>query len=163
MEGESKRNEDGTFKDGHTGNPEGVNGHARGWQRYGDRAQKLAERYSTAEILLFGSDPVVRAAKLSYWDSVIVLHMARMIDPKLTETDSGADSVNRERSAMLDRIEGAPKQTIAGDPDKPLVKSDTDAIVRTILSLAAQAKSGGVSVTNEVDSGGAAGPDNPSG
>ena len=41
-----------------------------------------------------------------------VVHMARAIDAGLTQTQSGADHVNKEREALISRIEGTPKQTL---------------------------------------------------
>jgi hypothetical protein len=59
-----------------------------------------------------------------------------------------------------DQIDGKLPQTIAGDPDNPLVTNDSDTIVRTILGLAAKAKSGGLSGESEVDSSSSLNADN---
>jgi hypothetical protein len=106
------RNPDGTFKNGCNLNPEGKNGHAKGWTRYGDRAITLGEKYSQAEILEFANNEERRTKELSFWDGMCIVHMARTIQRKLTQTDSGADHVNKERESLLSRIEGQSRQVI---------------------------------------------------
>jgi len=120
MAGTEIRNPDGTYALGNISNPEGKNGHAQGWQKYGDRIIRLSEKYTTAQILEYAVDDVKRTTELSYWDAVCILHMARSMERRLTVTDSGADHVGKEREAMLSRIEGAPTQVFAGDKDNPL-------------------------------------------
>jgi hypothetical protein len=111
------RDESGQLLPGHTANPQGNNGHLAGWQRYGDRAQKLAEKFTTEEILEYGRDDDKRAKDLSFWDGQVVFHMARTIDKRLTATDSGGDHVNKEREALIDRIEGKSAQPFVPAPD----------------------------------------------
>jgi hypothetical protein len=112
MAGTEIRNDDGTFAAGNVSNPEGKNGHSSGWQKYGTRAIELANRYTTEQILEFANDKDKRNKELSYWDAMCVVHMARAIDSGLTQTQSGADHVNKEREALISRIEGTPKQTL---------------------------------------------------
>lgn len=113
------RNPDGTWQPGQSGNPSGASKRALTWQRYSDRAQELAEKFTTEQILEYGRDDDRRAKDLSFWDGQVIYHMARTIDRKLTVTDSGADHVNKEREALIDRIEGKSAQPFIASPDQP--------------------------------------------
>ena len=65
-----------------------------------------------------GANRQKRYQDLSFWDAIIALNMARIIDPTLTQTDPGPDHVNKERSPLLDRIEGSAKSiTVIQNPD----------------------------------------------
>lgn len=103
------RNSNGTFAKGHNLT---LGGNNKGYQPYGIRAKILAARYSPAEIIELADNEKLREAKVSYWDSLCIVHMARALDRNLTMTESGADQVGKERSALLDRVEGTSKQTV---------------------------------------------------
>ena len=87
MAGSEIRNDEGTFAPGNVSNPEGKNGHAPGWQKYGRRAIALAEQYTPEQIIEFANNKDKRNKELSYWDAMCVMHMARAIDSSLTTTD----------------------------------------------------------------------------
>ena len=124
MQGQINRNSDGTWQPGQSGNPSGASKRALTWQRYSDRAQELAERFTTEQIREYGLDDEKRAKDLSFWDGQVIYHMARTIDRRLTITDSGADHVNKEREALIDRIEGKAAQPYVPPPDAPGVNSE---------------------------------------
>ena len=81
MPEDPNRNPDGTFKAGNNANPEGVNGHNEGWQRIGDRAQKLAEKYTAEEIV-----------------EMAIRHIGRSLTPMVTS--AGADRDRQVVSAL---------------------------------------------------------------
>lgn len=119
---EVQRNEHGHFLPGNTANPNGINGHSKGWTPYELRVRTLAEKYSTEQILAYARDDELRAKDLSYWDGLCIVHMARAQFRGLTVTDSGADHVNKERECLLDRLEGKAKETLEhqGPDGQPL-------------------------------------------
>lgn len=89
-----------TFKSGETSNPNGNNGHLKGYQRYADRAVYLQDKYSVEEIISIVSDPK-QFGKLPMRDGQILKQLANSI--------SGLD-MRLERESLLDRIEGKPKE-----------------------------------------------------
>lgn len=88
------------FKAGETSNPEGNNGHLKGYQRYADRAIFLQELYSVGEIFDIVMD-TKKLRELSVRDGQIL--------KQLVNTLSG-DDMRLERESLLDRIEGKPKE-----------------------------------------------------
>lgn len=88
------------FKPGETSNPEGNNGHRKGYQRYADRAIYLQEKYTTGEIFEIVSDKD-KLKLLPVRDAQIIIHLANTL--------SGMD-MRLERESLLDRIEGKPKE-----------------------------------------------------
>jgi hypothetical protein len=102
MDGDDIRNPDGTFKEGAKGNPEGNNGHLRGYQRYGDRAAFLLGKYTVKELLEIASDPG-KLGDQPFYDGMIISHLARVLQ---------SDEMGQERERLLNRIEGKPKQTV---------------------------------------------------
>lgn len=88
------------FKPGETSNPEGTNGHLKGYQRYADRAVYLQEKYSVGEIF----DIVADTDKLR----TMPVRDAQIFK-QLVNTLSG-DDIRLERESLLDRIEGKPKE-----------------------------------------------------
>lgn len=101
---------EGPAKVGEIRNPEGKNGHLKGWQRYGDRLQGWLDKPAD-EIAELVGDKRARG-KLSSIDVACLRQAAEIIGGKawLEALEKG-----------LDRIEGKPKQTVAhgGDPDNP--------------------------------------------
>jgi hypothetical protein len=88
------------FKKGETTNPDGNNGHLKGYQRYADRAVFLQEKYTVGEII----DMVADAKKLRALpvrDAQIIKHLANTLM---------GDDMRLERESLLDRIEGKPKE-----------------------------------------------------
>lgn len=98
-----KRNADGRFSLGGAGNPSGANGHCKGWQRFGDRAIKLGDKYTTAQILEFGRNERKLREELSFWDAQCIKRMAASI--------SGENQLAETRE-LIDRIEGKPVQAV---------------------------------------------------
>jgi hypothetical protein len=161
------RNEDGAFKEGNNANPSGVNGHNEGWQRVGDRAQVLARKYTTAQIIEFGTDVGKRNEELSYWDAVVIQKMARALERSLTITDSGSDQVTKESECLFDRIEGKSAQPFVPVPDPLMGVNSNQKMLDMALKIAfilhqglkvkgltiAQPAGG---ITNDMESGGQA-------
>src|ERR1700733_12272669 len=91
------RENDGRWKQGVTPNPEGLNGHLKGWQRYGQRVQKWLE-LPVEELMALAGDEK-RKAKLSTIDAICVQHVVNTIIGK---------AVLPERNELRARIEGRP-------------------------------------------------------
>lgn len=98
----------GKFLPGNNANPNGSPKINEGWQRYGDRAKVLGEKYTADEIAAFAESKYLRS-QLTYWDAMTIMHMARALDPTLTKTKAGTDDLRGERKELLDRIEGQSK------------------------------------------------------
>ncbi len=94
------RNEKGQLLPGQTANPSGVNGHAKGWMKYGDRLQGWLQK-PVSEVLGLLND-AERYERLSSIDAVCVQHVANMLQ--------GKDTV-AQREKGLDRIEGKPSRS----------------------------------------------------
>lgn len=100
-ESKSNRDENGCLLPGHTANPDGNNGHNKGWQRYGTRIQKWLHLNGDEvnEILNDKS----RLGKLSTIDIICLKHIqGTMVGEKIKD----------ERESLLDRIEGKPDTKI---------------------------------------------------
>lgn len=93
------RNEKGQLLPGQTANPSGVNGHAKGWMKYGDRLQGWLQK-PVSEVLGLLND-AERFERLSSIDAICVQHVANMLQGKETIT---------QREKGLDRIEGKAMQ-----------------------------------------------------
>lgn len=78
MTEDTSRNPDGTFAEGNNANPNGQNGHPKGWQRYGTRLQKWLEMSGDELILLANDKP--RLNKLSVIDIAAIRHAKGMCD-----------------------------------------------------------------------------------
>lgn len=120
------RSSSGQFLPGTSGNPAGPPSIMKGWQRYGDRLKFLSEKYSPDEILSFAESRYERS-KLSSFDAIAIMHLARSLDPDLTKTKAGTDDLRGERKELLDRIEGQTKSQTEitganGAPIMPLIK-----------------------------------------
>ncbi|MDD3183529.1 MAG: hypothetical protein PHD48_12115 [Alphaproteobacteria bacterium] len=99
------RNEKGQLLPGQTANPSGVNGHAKGWMKYGDRLQGWLQKPAGEVLALI--DDQSRLNELSSIDAVCAQHVANMLRGKET---------GKQREKALDRIEGKARP--------PLEKSD---------------------------------------
>ena len=77
MSEDANRNEDGKFKAGNNANPEGINGHLEGWQRYGTRLQKWMAMPGEEIARLVGS--TAERNKLSSIDIACVRQAAAII------------------------------------------------------------------------------------
>lgn len=88
------------FKAGETSNPDGNNGHLKGYQRYADRAVYLQEQYTVGDIIDIVTD-ATKLRKLPVRDAQIMKHLANTL--------MGED-IRLERESLLDRIEGKPKE-----------------------------------------------------
>lgn len=97
----SKRNADGTFPEGVSGNPSGTNGHQAGWQRYGDRLQKFLDLPYEDLVLLCANKAKFR--KLSSID--------RASASQALAIGKGSRQ-SRERELGIDRIEGRATQKL---------------------------------------------------
>lgn len=94
------RNPDGSFAKGSNHNPTGNNGHLKGYQRYSDRALFLQEKYTTGEIIDIATD-ITKLRQLPVRDAQILKHLFNTLI---------GDDIRLEREALLDRIEGKPKE-----------------------------------------------------
>jgi hypothetical protein len=117
------RNPDGTFADGHSGNPDGAKAR-KGWQPYGQRLQKYMDMPGE-EIGALINDPE-RLHKLSGTDIACVRHSAEIIGGK-----AWMEALER----ALNRIEGTPTQTIihgkiGGIAEIPSEFTDDDAALQ---------------------------------
>jgi hypothetical protein len=112
MTDDPNRNTDGTFAVGNCANPNGANGNKRGWQKYGVRIAGWLEKLSAEELKILVNTPS-EYGKLSSIDAIAVRHIVNALT---------GDDIRQERKDMLDRIEGAPKQTtvLEGDENRPL-------------------------------------------
>jgi hypothetical protein len=110
MNEDTGREPDGRWKEGYAPNPEGKNGHLKGWQRYGDRLQKWLAMPGEEIARLVQSTE--ERNKLSSIDIACVRQAAAII---------GGEQWLEALERGLDRIEGKPKQThaVAGDPNNP--------------------------------------------
>lgn len=88
------------FKAGEITNPEGNNGHLAGYQRYADRAVYLQSQYTVGELMTIVGDKN-KLKKLPVRDAQILVQLANTL--------TGMD-MRHEREALLDRIEGKPKE-----------------------------------------------------
>lgn len=91
-------------------NPEGKNGHIKGWQRYGTRIQTWLDK--TGREMESLTEEEIKDRPLI--DIACIQHARDMV------TGTPEDR-RRARESALDRIEGKPKQThaVGGDPDNP--------------------------------------------
>ena len=113
MESKPQRDENGQLLPGNTANPNGLNGHTVGYQRYGVRCRHFLEKYTIEELHELATNRE-SFNKLSTRDGIIVRHIVNT----LAGTDMGP-----ERDRLLNRIEGKPQETIVlegGDPSKPI-------------------------------------------
>jgi hypothetical protein len=98
----------------------------KGWQPISQRYIALGEKYSRQELVDMANDESLAQEKLSYWDSFAIQRMARAVEKKLTETDSGADQCLKEANAILDRLEGKPVETVNTNTSPPITQEDLE-------------------------------------
>lgn len=100
-----KRNPNGTFPAGVSGNPGGENGQQKGWQRFGPRAQRFLNM--SADDLSDLLNDKKRRNQLSSYD----LHIARRVQ-NMAMAESTTE-VRTEGESVLNRVEGEPKKSLA--------------------------------------------------
>lgn len=97
MDSTSERDENGRLKLGCASiNPEGKNGHRKGWTPYGIRSVYLLGKYSPDEIKAILSEPE-RRKDVSTYDFIILTHIIGSF---------AGDDRRLEREQLIDRIEG---------------------------------------------------------
>lgn len=91
-----------SFKPNNKANPTGKNGHTTGLQPYSKRVAHYLEKYSALELVKMASDDK-ELDKLTSWDAIVVGNIAASIR---------GDDTRQEREALLNRLEGKPKERI---------------------------------------------------
>lgn len=126
---QNQRDERGRLLAGSNCNPEGRNGHRKGWQPYSIRAQYWLDRLSAEELRQLANDKKA-FGNLSSYDAIIVRHLVGCI--------AGKD-VGFERDRLLDRIEGKAKnRTEVSGPDGGAIRVgsvDPDVASREIQAM----------------------------
>lgn len=134
-----KRNPDGTFIKGVSGNPGGGEQH-KGWQKFGPRAQRFLNM--SADDLSDLLNDKKRRNQLSSYD----LHIARRVQ-NMAMAESTTE-VRTEGESVLNRVEGEPKKSIAltGDEGGPIQHDHTvaasDKAFEFLAAVAAARQSG---------------------
>lgn len=150
----------GRFLPGNLANPEGKNGHMRGFQPYGIRAAYWLGKLSAEGLRELANDKKA-FGNLSSYDAIIVRHLVGCI--------AGKD-IGFERDRLLDRIEGKAKnRTELSGPDGGAIRVgqiDPEVAAREVSEMLADLARTKASYSREAQAmacGGEAGADSTSG